>query len=171
MQFLWFLKIDLLRFHRIYLLYDWRKLFLLLKRRLLRINSPNLCPNMIHTDALDFSGWHSKEVTTFSWRLVYNHREANMPILELWNLQNWMKPADILFNDMCSYNKSADYSIFQFMLQLSYFECLRYMFNLTDLHFIFSVSSSPTGIFSFDCPFCSCRVRFYYFFFLRYFLA
>ena len=25
-QFLWFLKIDLLRFHRIYLLYDWSKL-------------------------------------------------------------------------------------------------------------------------------------------------
>ena len=25
-QFLWFLKIDLLQFHRIYLLFDWSKL-------------------------------------------------------------------------------------------------------------------------------------------------
>ena len=29
---------------------------------LLRINLPNLCPNMIHVDALDFSEWHSEEV-------------------------------------------------------------------------------------------------------------
>ena len=28
-QFLWFLKIDLMRFHRIYLLFDWSKLVLL----------------------------------------------------------------------------------------------------------------------------------------------
>ena len=32
---------------------------------------PNLCPNMIHVDALDFSGWHSKEVISFFWRSVY----------------------------------------------------------------------------------------------------
>ena len=38
---------------------------------LLRINSPNLCPNMIHIDALDFSGWHSKEVISFFWCSVY----------------------------------------------------------------------------------------------------
>ena len=60
-QFLWFLKIDLLQFHHIYLLSDWSKLFFFLMC-LLRINLPNLCPNMIHVDALDFSEWHSKEV-------------------------------------------------------------------------------------------------------------
>ena len=27
-----------------------------------------------------------------------------MSILELWNLQNWRKPADILFSDVCSHN-------------------------------------------------------------------
>ena len=69
-QFPWFLKIDLLRFHRIYLLYDWSKL-LFFSMCLLRINLPNLCANMIHVDALDFSGWHSKEVISFFWRSVY----------------------------------------------------------------------------------------------------
>ena len=29
---------------------------------LLRINLPNLCPDMIHVDALDFSERHSEEV-------------------------------------------------------------------------------------------------------------
>ena len=38
---------------------------------LFRINLPNLCPNMIHIDALDFSGWHSKQVISFFWRSVY----------------------------------------------------------------------------------------------------
>ena len=38
---------------------------------LLRINLPNLCPNMIHFDALDFSEWHSEEVISFFWRSVY----------------------------------------------------------------------------------------------------
>ena len=61
-QFLWFLTIDLLWFHRIYLLYDWNKrLFFVMC--LWRINLPNLCPNMIHVDALDFGGWHSKELS------------------------------------------------------------------------------------------------------------
>ena len=55
---------------RIYLLFDWSKL-LFLSMRLLRINLPNLCPNVIHVDALDFSEWHSKEVISFFWRSVY----------------------------------------------------------------------------------------------------
>ena len=38
---------------------------------LLRINLPNLCPNMIHVDALDFSEWHPEEVISFFWRSVY----------------------------------------------------------------------------------------------------
>ena len=38
---------------------------------LLRINLHNLCPNMIHVDALDFSEWHSEEVISFFWRSVY----------------------------------------------------------------------------------------------------
>ena len=58
-QFLWFLKIDLLRFHRIYLLFDWIKL-LFFPMCCLRTNLPNLCPNMIHVDALDFIDWHSE---------------------------------------------------------------------------------------------------------------
>ena len=69
-QFLWFLKIDLLRFHRIYLLFDWSNL-LVFELCLLRINLPKLCPNMIHGDALDFSEWHSEEVISFFWRSVY----------------------------------------------------------------------------------------------------
>ena len=69
-QFLWFLKIDLLRFHRIYLLFDWSKLFFFVVC-LLRINLPNLCPNMNHFDAVDFSECHSEEVINFFWRSVY----------------------------------------------------------------------------------------------------
>ena len=69
-QFLWFLKIDLLRFHRIYLLFDWSKL-LSFFMCLLRINLPNLCPNMNHFDAVDFSECHSEEVISFFWRSVY----------------------------------------------------------------------------------------------------
>ena len=68
-QFLWFLKIDLLRFHRIYLLFHWNKLNFLMC--LLRINLPNLCPNMNHFDAVDFSECHSEEVISFFWRSVY----------------------------------------------------------------------------------------------------
>ena len=71
-QFLWFfMQIHLLRFHRIYLLFGWSKLlfFLFVLDVLqLRINLPNLCPNMIHVDALDFSEWHSEEVISFFWR-------------------------------------------------------------------------------------------------------
>ena len=37
----------------------------------LRINLPNLCPNMIHVDALDFSEWYSEEVISFFWRSLY----------------------------------------------------------------------------------------------------
>ena len=68
-QFLWFLKIDLLRFHRIYLLFDWSK-FLFFYMCLFRTNLPNLCPNMIHVDALDFSECHSEEVTGFFSTLI-----------------------------------------------------------------------------------------------------
>ena len=53
-QFLWFLNIDLLQFHRIYLLFDWNKLFLIC---LLRINLPNLCPNMIHVEFFLLTKW------------------------------------------------------------------------------------------------------------------
>ena len=84
-QFLWFLKIDPLRFHHIYLLYDWSKLFVFLMC-ILRINLPNLCPNMIHVDALDFSGWHSKEVISFFWRSVYN---IFVPFLSLGSAPHW----------------------------------------------------------------------------------
>ena len=62
-QFLWFWKIDLLQF------FDWSKHFLFFI--LLRINLPNLCPNMIHVDALDISEWHSEEVISFFWCSVY----------------------------------------------------------------------------------------------------
>ena len=63
-QFLWFFKIDLLRFHCIYLLFDWSKLSgFFFYMCLLRTQLPNLCQNMIHVDALDFSECHSEEVT------------------------------------------------------------------------------------------------------------
>ena len=37
----------------------------------LRINLPNLCPNMNHFDAVEFSECHSEEVISFFWRSVY----------------------------------------------------------------------------------------------------
>ena len=72
-QFLWFLKIDLLRFHRTYILFDWSKL-LFFEMCLLRINLPtggNLCPNMKHFDDVDFGECHSEVVISFFWRSVY----------------------------------------------------------------------------------------------------
>ena len=38
---------------------------------LLRINLPNLCPNMIQVNVLDFSEWHSEEVISFFWGSMY----------------------------------------------------------------------------------------------------
>ena len=69
-QFLRFLKTDLLRFHSIYLLFDWIKL-LFFYMCLLRKNLHNMCQNMNHFDAVDFSEWHSEEVISFFWRSVY----------------------------------------------------------------------------------------------------
>ena len=70
-QFLRFFKIDLLPFHLIYLLFDWSKLSFFFYMCLLRTNLPNLCPNMIHVDALDLSECHSEEVISFFWCSVY----------------------------------------------------------------------------------------------------
>ena len=58
-QFLWFISsLTEVNFYFIYMC-------------LLRTNLPNLCPNMIHVDALDFSECHSEEVISFFWRSVY----------------------------------------------------------------------------------------------------
>ena len=73
-QFLWFLNIDLLRFHRIYLLSDWSNFFFMC---LLRINLLNLCPN--NFDAVDFSECHSEEVISFFWRSVYIKNNKFIP--------------------------------------------------------------------------------------------
>ena len=64
-QFLWVLKTYLLRFHRIFI-------YVLLKQTiclgmLKRITIANLCPNMIHFDASDFTECRSEEVTCFFW--------------------------------------------------------------------------------------------------------
>ena len=45
---------------------------------LLRINLPNLCPNINHFDAVDFSECHSEEVISFFWRSVYNSNDCRM---------------------------------------------------------------------------------------------
>ena len=37
---------------------------------LLRINLPNMCPNMNNFDTVDFSECHSEEVVSFFWRSV-----------------------------------------------------------------------------------------------------
>ena len=42
---------------------------------LLRINLPNLCPNMNNFDVVDFSECHSEEVISFFWRSVYLFQE------------------------------------------------------------------------------------------------
>ena len=68
-QFLWFLKIALLRFQCIYLLFAWSN-FLFFYMCLLRTNLPYLCPNMIHVDALDFSECHSEEVISFFYTIL-----------------------------------------------------------------------------------------------------
>ena len=110
-QFLWFLKIDLLQFHRIYLLYDWSKLYFF-AMCLLRINLPNLCPNMIHIDALDFSGWHSKEVISFFWRSVYfilfnwSCRKSYN-----WDLTMMLNVSACSSEKQCNYNKTENMHI------------------------------------------------------------
>ena len=66
-EFLWFLKNDLLQFHRIFSILAQVHLFVLLKRSI----KAYLCPNMINFDAVDFSERHSKEVISFYWRSEY----------------------------------------------------------------------------------------------------
>ena len=60
-QFLWFLKIDLLRFHLILLSFDSIKR-LIFEIRLARSTIANVCPIMINFNALDFNECHSEEV-------------------------------------------------------------------------------------------------------------
>ena len=62
-----FFEIDLLQFHRIYLLFDWSKRFLMC---LLRINLPNLFPNMIRVMLL-ISVSDTLKKWCFFWRTVY----------------------------------------------------------------------------------------------------
>ena len=52
------------------LLFD-RIILLFFHMCLLRISLPNMCPNMNHFDAVDFSECHSEEVISFFWRSVY----------------------------------------------------------------------------------------------------
>ena len=69
-QFLWFKKNDLLRFHLFYsfltqsnvcsLRYAWKGETI-----------ANLCPVMIHFNALNFNECRSEEVIRFFWRSVY----------------------------------------------------------------------------------------------------
>ena len=54
----------------IYLLFDWGKI-LIFQMCLLRINLPNLCPNMNHFDAVNVSECDYEEVVSFFWRSVY----------------------------------------------------------------------------------------------------
>ena len=64
---------------------------------LLRIDLPNLCPNIIiHVDALDFCGWHSKEVISFFWRsmyMKYAHSQSDggisVALDAYWNFNNF----------------------------------------------------------------------------------
>ena len=69
-QFLWFLKHDLLRFYLILFFFDSSKhnfFFMCLVRSIFT----NLCPIMIHLNALDFNVCRFEEVISFFWRLVY----------------------------------------------------------------------------------------------------
>ena len=63
-QFLWFLKNDLLRFHLLLLFYDSIK-HLFFEMCLVRRTIANLCPIMIHCNALDFNECCSEEVIKF----------------------------------------------------------------------------------------------------------
>ena len=83
-QFLWFLKIDLLRFHRIlsplWLKYTFVSLDVLIKDQIYL----NLCPNMNQFDAVGFSECHSEEVISFFWRSVYYLSLSNSAISVLY---------------------------------------------------------------------------------------
>ena len=83
-QFLWFLKIDLLRITFISsLIFKSNLLFFWMC--LLRINLPNQCPNMIHVDAFDFSEWHSEEVIS---------RDATFQEIS-WNQEIWDRKKEL----------------------------------------------------------------------------
>ena len=71
-QFLWFLKIDLLRFHRIYLLFDWSNL-LFFQMCLLRINLPNICVQIWIILMQWISVNVTEEVISFFWHSMYIH--------------------------------------------------------------------------------------------------
>ena len=62
---------------------------------LLRINLPNLCPNMNHFDAVDFSECHSEEVISFFWRSVYSKSSRFFLIC---NFMNPMTFSDLAYN-------------------------------------------------------------------------
>ena len=48
---------------------------------ILRINLPNLCQNMIHVDALDFSVRHAEEVIRLFWRSVYMYMYKRIDLI------------------------------------------------------------------------------------------
>ena len=66
-QFLWFLKNDLLQFHHIFSPF-WQKQQIEFSDVLHEENfRVHLCPNMIHSDAVDNSERRSEEVISFFW--------------------------------------------------------------------------------------------------------
>ena len=83
-QFLWFLK-NLPLAISSHLSPLWLKDTFVFKMCLLRINLPNLCPNMNHFDAVDFSECHSEEVISFFWRSVYMRTKVSIKITN-WNI-------------------------------------------------------------------------------------
>ena len=100
--------------------------FCFFKICLLRINLPNLCPNMIHVDALDFSGWHSEEVISFFWRSVY----LPQCVIGDWIVNNHLLEDRI--GNINHQNKSRDYErgwlSFRFWLKIYLFHCVMFLF-------------------------------------------
>ena len=98
-QFLRFLKTYLLRV--IAFISSVIELNLCFYMCLLRINLPNLCPNMNHFDAVDFSECHSEEVISFFWRSVYIKWKHMLTISREYLKNN----TNNLFNVKCMYRK------------------------------------------------------------------
>ena len=83
---------------------------------LLRINSPNLYPNMIHVDDLDFSGWHSNKrsdkfllmLSVFS-RLLVNFWSATRKNKTVFTRRQ--SAYFVSWFEMCILNHDSKYSI------------------------------------------------------------
>ena len=120
---------------------------------LLRMNLPNLCPNMIHFGALEFSEWHSEEVISFFWRSVYNIIKACPGFIVAINghflfqmpkrNNTWLKPTDIKIQaHLCSANR-----------------LWTYLFRTVNIHYSLNKKICRMMVVCFYCIMCACQLN------------